>query len=196
MSDNAQFAARLWAALGEDTMTTGHRWVVCVGCGQEAWHEAKGLCRRCYDKAPAAKAARAAKRTAGGLCSRCGRPMAKIRRGLCNTCYQADYRAAHAGEVGNGWTVADVALALGERRATVRGWIAARHLLAYTDGTLSDQSLHNFLWAYSAAWDWARVDPGHVAWVRSLLHDPDVRLGASKAARAARLAVERAGVAA
>jgi hypothetical protein len=40
------------------------------------------------------------------------------------------------------------------------------------------------------------VDPDHRAWVRSLLSDPDVRLGASKAARAARLAAERAGVAA
>ena len=137
------------------------------------------------------------RREPGGLCGRCGRIMRKVRCGLCNTCYQAEYRAAHADQgAGAGWTVADVALALGERRATVRGWITARQLVPYLDGTLSDQSLHNFLWVHSAAWAWARVDPDHRAWVRSLLSDPDVRLGASKAARAARLAAERAGVAA
>jgi hypothetical protein len=133
----------------------------------------------------------------GGICGRCGQDRRKIRCGLCNTCYQAEYRAAHADQgAGNGWTVADVALALGVSRSTVRRWMAARQLVPYLDGTLSDQSLHNFLWVSAGAWTWTRVDPDHRAWVRSLLSDPDVRLGASKAARAARLAAERAGVAA
>ena len=184
MSNNAAFAARVLAVLEGDGMPIT---CTCSQCGRTRPHKAKGLCRTCYEHQQFA-----------GICGRCGKDRQRLRAGLCNTCYQAEYRASHAAEgAGHGWTVADIALALGEDRATVRAWITARALLPYADGTVADQSLHNFLWVHSTAWAWARVDPDHRAWVHSLLTDPDVRLGASKAARRARQAAERArGVAA
>lgn len=45
---NATFAARLWAALGEDTM--GRRMITCPECGRTGLHGGYGLCKACYGR--------------------------------------------------------------------------------------------------------------------------------------------------
>ena len=49
--NNAIFAARLWAVLGETPMRNrrSRRIVTCARCGQARRHEAHGLCSPCYN---------------------------------------------------------------------------------------------------------------------------------------------------
>jgi hypothetical protein len=175
--NNAEFAARVWAQLERaPSMPRGHRLIVCRGCGETRVHNARGLCNSCYH--------RLHERPPGGVCAECGRTMKKLRRGVCDTCGQ------HVpGLEDPGWTVEDVADALGVTDATVETWIARSWLRATFHPTvIADQALHAFLWRYPAAWCWAEVDPDHRAWVRGLLHDNDLILAENKATRAARKA--------
>jgi hypothetical protein len=47
--NNAHFAARLWAVLGEDAMRI-RQTIICPGCGRERPHHGRGLCRTCCDR--------------------------------------------------------------------------------------------------------------------------------------------------
>ena len=193
--NNAVFAARVLTALGEGPMDRrAARKRVCQDCGEAHGIEARGRCRRCYDR----WRTQAGPSEPGGVCAECGRTMRKLRRGVCNTC---GLRVPGLEETG--WSVADVADALGVYDTVVERWIARSWLRAtFRPVLISDQALHNFLWEHPDAWEWARVDPGHVAWVRSLLHDNDLVACAPPRVRAARKAalggtrINAAGVAA
>ena len=80
-------------------MTPARRLIICVGCGQQAAHHAKGRCARCY---PSTRA-----RTA--TCADCGQLRPQHRGGRCARCYR------HAQTV-----LADCAICH-ERRATQAG---------------------------------------------------------------------------
>jgi hypothetical protein len=86
MSNNAQFAARLWAVLREGSMGHSTRIVTCSACGRRARHEAHGLCRPCYQRGWEATRRRAAR-----PCPHCEQ-VAVFNRRVCARCWYRLYR--------------------------------------------------------------------------------------------------------
>src|SRR3989344_1945378 len=53
--------------------------IICKNCGEEKYHEAKGLCRKCYLKI--------SWKPKKIICERCKRKMPMQAKGLCAGCY-------------------------------------------------------------------------------------------------------------